>query len=317
MKAPSLARLLLPFALLAACHDETDEVPLSCAYDPHDWYDNAFYTFRRSSDGVFDFDPIGDEVVGRVGMYDLETGDFDWTDTYASGHFLVSLVGTGFGTIYETGDLDLLTRNTTTDVLGEVTANRYRVEREGCSGTVKVTEWEPDLDPIREPPVGAEEHEWTTQIVADDEVHGHIETTVDTRAGDLPYVADAVYREDVAAVVTADIGDGIATRTETWQYDGTGVGTWAQQGEPFGSDYDVAGSDEYYFDGSWLTDYWGYEAGTQTAVYHWILLYQYDGSAEGTFWYDYGSGELDCDVTITTDGECTADCGPDGIFDCS
>jgi len=304
----SMPALVLTSVLLASCGEEEKKVPLSCEYDPHDWFDNPTSTLLRTEEGAFDFDPAGSASTGREGTWDAEAGEMEWTESYAEGFYLVDLEGMGTGTIAENGDLDLYTRHNITDVLGAVWAERYHYERTGCEGSTSIADWTLDRDPDRGPPAGSVEHVWSTEIVADDEIHARLEMTVDTSGGEMASVQEAVYREDVAMVLETHIGDGAYTKNETWQYDGTGVGTWVQQGEPYGYPQDYNGVDTYYFDGSWLTDFWGYEVGTTDAVTHWVLLYLYDGSAEGTLWLIYNGREYNCEIIIYDDGRCRAIC---------
>ncbi len=300
--------LLLAVLVLPSCGGEEEAVPLACEFDPHDWFDNPATLLVETEDGRFDYDPSGIALSRKKGSWDAEKGEISWTDSYTEGYFLAGTEGIGAGTIEADGDLDLYTRANTTDVLGAVWADRYHYVRTGCEGTTSIMDWTVDRDPERGPPAGSVEHLWAVEIVADDEVHAHLETTVEVDEVATPAVLDAVYREDVAMVLETHVGENVFSKSETWQYDGTGVGTWTKEGPAYGLPYHYVGADTYFFDGSYLTDFWSHEVKTQEAMEHWVLLYQYDGSAEGTLWIVVNEREYNCEITIRDDGHCRAVC---------
>lgn len=301
-------RPLLPAALAvvlaSGCERRLD---LACAHDPHGWYDNATYTLLNGgTDGAFDFDPVGDPITRRAGKYAFKTGDYQYTDTYHRDHWTARVVTEGYGTIYDNGNLDILHKRTTTDVLGEVWATLVRVERQRCSGTITTTDFDENLSVDDDPPADAESLTWETTIVSDEEVRMDLDTTL----SGMPYVAEVRSTPDIAERRTVDWGNGDYRVETTWRYDGTGASEWAQNGSMFGSDYDYAGDNEYYFDGSYLETYDVIDEGDVVGT--WSLLYQYDGSAAGT----YVSGGFSCDVVIETDGDCTAECSDGETYDC-
>jgi hypothetical protein len=312
MRLPPFLLAVLAAVLAGGCED----LELACEFDPHDWYDNPTYTLWQGVEGRFDFDPVGDEIRRRNGSYNLTNGNLHWVDVYEEGHYLTTISTTGYGTIYDNGDLDLLFRRNSHDVLNAVWADLHRVKRTGCEGTTTVTDFEPDLTVDDDPPEGAETVLWSTEIVSDDEVRGHQEGVRDTTGGDMTYVVDTTSTREVKSHVTVEMGEGAYLLDETWQYDGTGVGTFAQYGEPFGDDVDTVGEHEYHFDGSWLSTYDMLEAGTDDVVARVSLLWLYNGSATGTYtWWDEGT-EVVCTVVVERDLDCEMDCGTYGIFDC-
>lgn len=289
---------------------------LACASDPHDWYDNPTYTMFHAYDGAFDFDPVGDAVARRKGTYNYDNGDFYWIDDHADGHWIATLAVTGYGTIYDDADLDLIARHTTTDVLGAVQATRVRTRRSGCDGTFTVTEFDPALDVEADPPTGARSYDWTVRIVSDDKVHERMEGTVETSVGEMSCTVDRTLTSDVAEYRTVKIGEQAYWLDQTWRYDGTGVGWWIALGPPLGLDADYVGEDEYFFDGSTLSTFDRLKVGTQNVEAQVSLLWSYDGSATGTCtWWDEGT-EVVCSVVIDTDGTCEMDCGAYGTYDC-
>lgn len=314
MRQPLLA--ILPVLLLACNpgggHDLGED--LACAYDPHSWWDNPFHSLLMADDdGHFDFDPVGDAVVRRVGDYDFSTGDFAYTSTYADQHPYVAVEGHGYGTIYDDGDLDLVVKNVFTDVLGATWADQVRTKRDGCVGTVRNSELDVDAPVDAQPEPWADSLTWSVTIASDTQVDLHMETEEEYGL----YVVDTTATPDVASQGTVDYADGGYVAESTWLYDGTGTSTWAQYGAAFGDDADFVGADTFYFDGSTLRDYDAYAAGTQDVEAQIELLYLYDGSATGTYTGYYNGSPFTCDVTITEGGEsCTMDCGSNGTYDC-
>ncbi len=306
---------LLPFLAALGCNRGglTPE-DLSCQYDPHDWYDNAFYTLLQADDsGAWDFDPIGDSIVGRVGSYGFETGDYESVNSYAEEHPYIEVSAEGYGTIYANGDLDLISKSIYRDVLDDSWAVQTRTERSGCSGSVRTSELDLDAAVDSQPDEWAETTTWEVEIVADDQVDRH--TELDEEYG--LYIYDSTSTPDVAAEASWDYADGGYVGTRTTLYDGTGQANWTQSGAAFDSSSDFVGADTYYFDGSVLRDYDAFEAGSSTLAAEVELLYLYDGSATGSYVAYQDGSVIECDVTITAGGEdCTMYCSGYGEYDC-
>jgi len=306
-------------ALLTGCGEggrqqETEaEAELSCAFDPHSWYDNAYHTLLQADeDGSFSFDPVGTSVAWRSGSYDYTTGDYYVTNTYLDGYYLLQSVSAGYGTIYDDGDLDLIAKQTYEDVLGESWAEQVRTKRSGCVGSVKRTEVDLDHGVDEHPDEDAEWTRWTTEIVSDEQVDSHLEAELEEGT----YISHSVSTPSVASQYNWDYADGAYTGDGTWQYDGTGQDSFIQYGETFGYDYDYYGTNDYYFDGSRYNYYIVYQGGTDTWAADVALLWLYDGSATGTYDYAYGSNIVECEITIDTSGYCWAECGSYGSGEC-
>ncbi len=312
-------RAILPLFSLAlfACGSETPgesfgEEPLSCEHDPHSWYDNPFASVLVGDGGVFDLDPIGDSVVARVGAYDVETGDYEYLSTYAEEHPYVTSWGEGYGTIYDNGDLDLITKVVVEDVLGDSWAEQVRTKRSGCSGTVKRTELDLDAPVDSLPDEWADSVEWTVTIESDELVNYHAE--LDEEYG--LYVSDFDMSPDYASQGSFDYASGAYVGTTTMLWDGSGSSSWEQYGATFGQDSDFIGEDELFIDGSRHTVYEVYNAGSTSLQAEVDLLWLYDGSATGSYVIYQSGSTITCDVTITDDGDCSMYCPGYGTYDC-
>jgi hypothetical protein len=307
--------LALPL-FLVACFDSVGEfeaADLSCEHDPHGWFDNPFASLLESDGGAFDIDPHGDIITGRSGVYDLETGAYSHSTSYHADYPTVSAEGEGYGTIYDNGDLDLITKVTYEDVLGERWASQVRTKREGCTGSVKRTELGLDAPVDSKPDDWADSVLWTTTIVSDTQVDYHAER--DEEYG--LYISDTSVSPDHASQGSFDYADGAYVGTSTMLWDGTGASSWEQYGATFGSESDYIGDDEYFMNGSRLTAYDVYAAGTSSLQAEVELLWLYDGSATGDYTIHDSGSTISCEVTITVGGDsCTMVCVGYGTYDC-
>jgi hypothetical protein len=306
MRSPLSALVLLAPVALAGCG-----LPLVCAKDPHDWYDqdNATYTLLNarfdSQKGNFDFDPIGKANTRRKGSYNLNTGDLAWVDSFDDGYWLTERKAEGYGTIYDNGNLDLLVKVTWTDVLDATWAQLLRIERTRCDASVTRYAFDPDWTVDHAPAANGETGYWAEELRSDTKVTQYGEVV----SGGVTTVHEVTCTQSVQRKDSWDYDGGVATGTRTDKYDGTGSGDWAQYAENAGGSFDYLGDDEYYFDGSWLRSYGIYTAGTNVLRGQVDLLYQYDGSASGTFvGYNSGNPTYTCDVTVTASGNCSETC---------
>jgi hypothetical protein len=311
-------RHLTTLALLSllGCKDNPGDnlgEDLSCEHDPHAWYDNPFASLLQGDGGVFDFDPIGDSVINRSGEYDFETGDYSVVSSYADEHPFVTVESEGYGTIYDNGDLDLISKAVTSDVLGETWAEQVRTKREGCTGTVRTTELDLDAPVDSQPSEFADSVEWSITIVSDTQVDYRAESEEEYGL----YVTESSMSPDFAGQGSFDYADGAYFGTMTRLWDGTGATTWEQHGATFGQDSDFIGEDQHYLDGSRLTDYDIYAAGSSSLQAEVELLWLYDGSATGMYVIHQDGQEIECEVTITEGGgDCTMYCMGYGTYDC-
>ncbi len=315
MCRPLPAGLLLASGLLSGCG-----LDLVCPHDPHSWYDyhNATYTLLQADfqgqNASFDFDPNGDPAMRRKGSYSLSSGDLSWSQNYKGAHYLDNQDVTGYGTIYDNGNLDLLVKVTTTDVLGSIWAELLRVERYRCEGTVSRYAFEPDWPVEHAPDSNAHTEYWATEIKSDTKVTMYGEYL----SGNDKMVINRTCTEGKLREDDFDYAEGGYVGTTTMRYDGTGIGEWSQFGDIFGSTYDYHGTNEYFFDGSTQQDYDVYTKNTDELKHSWSLLYLYDGSATGDFvqYNNDGSVYRTCDVTITTSGSCTGACDNGSTLNC-
>ena len=316
MRSAFPAGLLLLAGSLSGCG-----LDLVCPYDPHSWYDaeNATYTMLEAdftgNKGSFDFDPMGQANTRRAGNYNLNDGNLYWIDTYKGTHWLEQRKVEGYGTVFDNGNLDLLVKVTWTDVLADTWAQLLRIERYRCEGDITRYSFDPDWTVEHAPESSAHTEYWASEIKSDTKVTLYGEYS--SSGSKMVYnrtCTDKVMQKD-----EWDYADGAYVGTTTRRYDGTGERTWTQWGAAYNSDYDYKGDDEYYFDGSTLQEYGVYTAGTDQLTGFWSLLHQYDGSAEGTYtgYNAAGNPSLNCDVTMTASGSCTAYCDDGGTYDCS
>ena len=308
--------LLLASGLLSGCG-----LDLVCPHDPHSWYDgdNATYTVLEADfagqSANFDFDPAGAANSRRKGSYNLNTGDLAWVDSYQPAHWLEERQVSGYGTIYDNGNLDLLVKVTWTDVLADTWAQLLRIERYRCEGNTTRYSFDPDWTIEQAPEADSHTEYWASEIKSDTKVTLYGEYS----SSGSKMVINRTCTQKVMQQDDWDYSDGAYVGTTTRRYDGTGESQWTQWGAAYNSDYDYVGDDQFYFDGSSLQEYGVYEAGTDSLTSFWSLLYQYDGSAVGTYtgYNAAGNPSLQCTVTITANGSCTAACDDGNSYDCS
>jgi hypothetical protein len=302
-------------AVLAGCG-----LPLVCPKDPHSWYDqdNATYTLLNarfdSQKGSWDFDPIGKANSRRKGSYNLNTGDLAWVDSFDEDYWLIERKVDGYGTIYDNGNLDLLVKVTWKDILEDTWAQLLRIERTRCDASITRYEFDPDWTVDHAPAADGQIGYWSEELRSDTKVTQYGEVV----GGGTTTVHDVTCTQGVQRKDSWDYDGGVATGTRTDKYDGTGTEDWAQYAANSGADYDFIGTRDYYFDGSWLDEYGLYTPGTAVLRGEWSILYQYDGAGSGTYTgYSGGNPDLNCDVTITAAGRCTASCDDGQDYDCS
>lgn len=304
----ALGLLLALLPLLPACGFQYFEDPedFSCKHSPWSWVDDpvANVLHAQEEDGTFKFNPKGDLVTSRQGTYDFETGDFSWADSYVDNYYIKESRTTGYGTIYANGDLDVLYKIVDVDYLDEQSAQQIRLEREGCEGSYvkNQTSFEAEID--ASPPPWADQTFGTYEIVSDKQVDIYTESYDDTDAAMMRQ--QIKFTPEIKSEVSWDYADGGWVGVRWDYYDGTGWSDWVQWGAVLGSDYDLDGMNEFYFDGSYLQAYDAYRVGTTNLRYSVSIHYLYDGSATGTYWTP---GGLTCDITMQPGGErCRMEC---------
>lgn len=278
----------------------------ACQYEPWDWYgDPVQAVLEADEDGAFDFDPPGELVTERVGSYDFEDGDLEFTSRYLDGYYGVEGRAEGYGTVFDDGDLDLLYRTVFVDVLGEESHGRVRVERSGCSETSK--SWaiaaEDDLDatPADDP------FEWSIEIVSDDRVEALSQRSEEGE--DWTY--RRVWTSDQVTTTSFEVASGDAWGQTVMQGDGTGTGSQTILGD----EVDVTYTIDYRLDGSRRIQSLGTYAGTDDQYSSCDYELDYEGYGDGACSFDVQGDTWDCGIELTPE-DCVLDCGGNGTYDC-
>jgi len=95
--------------ILTACSTQFVFDEPTCDVDYVDWAGGLTYdVLQGEGDGAFRYTPERNDVVAEVeGLYDLRSGEFDWTRSYAADAYRISEQAEGSGTLWPDGDLDL------------------------------------------------------------------------------------------------------------------------------------------------------------------------------------------------------------------
>lgn len=273
---------------------------MACDAEPWDWFaDPVTYLMEADEDGEWDFDPPHDYVTGIEGRYDYEEGDIEWGLSFLDAYTTDSYDVEGYGTVFEDGDVDLLFKTVTEDVLGSVAASRSRLERDGCDATLKL--WTIDADADVDATPSEDAFVWTYDFESDDQVSA---TTTD--AG-WSYVR--TWRADLTITTT---GEGSGVSYETVSY---GDGTSESWQESSDSDFDSRIEQSRALDGTAdvLSQVW--YAGTDTLYQQCEYQVTYAGDGDGSCVFNTEQGELECDLDFDP-SSCVLDCGSAGTFDC-
>lgn len=278
----------------------------ACEYEPWEWYGDPLQSVLQADEGgAFNYDPPGELVTGRSGFYDFDSGDFAWENAYLPGYYGVSGRVEGYGTVFDTGDLDLLYRTVFADVLGEESHGRVRTERQGCTETMSSWAIEPgaDLDttPAEDP------FTWTLTIVSDDRVEALAEVEGDGTRVDY----ERVWTSDLKTETRFSAQDGSYLGQTVMSDDGTGSGTQ----EVYGDEIDAFYAIDFYLDGGRRIVVEGYLAGTNDLYQECDYTTSYAGEGSGTCSYYTESGDFDCVIEFD-ESSCVLDCGSGGTYDC-
>jgi hypothetical protein len=131
---------------LLGCTTWIDQEP-ACDQDVYYWSDDALaHVLTGDGSGEFEYDPEDEPRTAITGAYDPATGDFEWEEEYDSEYYIKDAEVEGFGTLYHSGNLDLLYTRTVTDMLDEVVSTVFRVQRNGCNMTIASWDAEGDVD---------------------------------------------------------------------------------------------------------------------------------------------------------------------------
>lgn len=272
----------------------------ACSAEPWDWYgDPVTYLLEADEDGDFELDPPAAYITGIDGSYDYEDGDLEWSTSYVSDFTTVSAETSGYGTVFDDGDLDLLLKTVAEDVLGVVVASRVRYERSGCSATMKTWEIEPDEDLDSTP--GEDPFTWTYEIESDD--------LVSAEATDSGWSYRRVWKSD--QTITTSGSSAETTYEAVSQGDGTRT-AWQESSD---GDYDSRVEQSTTVSG--LTSVYSqvWYSGTSTLAQECEYDVTYAGVGSGTCSFDNNGGTIECDLSFDQ-SSCVLECGSAGSFDC-
>lgn len=279
---------MLVLALLG-CSSWIDQEP-ACGQDVYYWSDDVLaHILTGDGSGEFDYDPVDAPRTKISGEYEPSTGDFEWVERFDPEYYIERAEVEGFGTAYHNGDLDLLFTRTVTDVLGNVFATKYRVQRDECDMLIAAWPAEngsPD-DALVQKGSYADESVWEWSV-------------------DYPgYAWQGSLRKNLARTERIESEDGSYYSYTESRPDGISEGDFVS---PCDS-YSCEGSEVRNFDGSVEQTYDILDGGDVVATAE--ASYAYDGS--GTLTIEAVGGES-CTYTYDDDGDCSYECsdGSDG-----
>jgi len=258
-----------------------DKKDRSCEEDFIEWGGGlTHHVDAGNGTGEFSFyneNPIIDLTEGR---YDLETGDFEWSDQYLEAAHRDLARYVGGGTLWRNGDLDLeyqmeLHYSDQTNAVFDV-----RQERFGCDENFRIqsTEDDTDLEFITGTFTGGQyeyTHEWIFGSV--------VAVSTGTLRPDLSYTEIIDFEDGPVVLVHVEDGDGQGNATRQFEYeDGyiTLEGTWDQG-----------------IEGTLSMDYTSKSQGAKKQI--WSYHYDALGNGAGT----WEQGPVTCDLLFEL-GEC-------------
>lgn len=269
----------------------------TCAADVLAVDDGLLSHLVASEDGGRSFDHVPDSpLIDRVvGTYDLVTGVFGWSTTYADGYRVLRDDVAGTGTAYVDGDLDLDYTITTQLRGNKRTVNRVRELRLGCD-VQRVT------------------YNRNDELVA---------TEVGTvQADGYHYVRTRTERGVLVDTEGVLAGDRTRTEAEAWrsgryQYAHTrtddGLGKVTTDFEEVDDGVQSAGTVVDRFDGSSRHQFTATDSG---ATLTWDYVVEASGNGEGTLEVSPPNGNsYECDV-VFEDFACFVECPGLGSAPC-
>ncbi len=271
----------------------------ACAFDVSSWQESPLDVVEQAdTDGVLSYDPPGVAIVERTGSYDASTGAFAWVGTYDDEHKLVTATVEGELQAEPNRDFTASYTTDTVDVLGETWLYQRDFTVTGCELEAVITN-------LGEPSESwPSSYTWESEIVSDDEVHQHLETTW----YDTPWVENRVLTSDLVTVYDIETGNGAWFLSGTYLADGTHERTTAY----IGSTYRVDSEYLYQMDGSYHVYKETRDLDPEQLTATFDADVQYDGSAVGTY-VTYDDGET---VTCTYTRGADADTDCEVVYDC-
>lgn len=264
-----------------------------CEFDTSSWRHTAPVLIDLAdADGLFSYDPPGVEIVLREGSWDADSGEIEVTDTYVTGHKYLSAQHVGVAEVQANGNYTHSYTSETLDVLGQVSEFERVLVQQGCELTATVTN-------LGDPGSYAESYTWFATVVSDEQLDQHLETTWQ----DLAWVEDRVSTSDLRTTYTIDIGEGDYVVSGTYQPDGSHERRMVQDGEKARYDSTYL----WQIDGSYHLYRESWSQSSHQLLWTLDAVYQYDGSAVGTYTEHGEDGDNPC--TYQRDATLDEDCG--------
>lgn len=272
----------------------------SCEHDVFGWWGGlTSYVDQGEADGQvirFDLDPSANWMTRAWGEYDSVTGDFSYAQEYVPRHFIAEWEAEGYGTVYSTGDADLLIEVSWVDVLGDTFGYTLREERVGCEG--ELSTWAEDAQPQTS----------AYTIRSDDRVDTLVD--LDTEDGGRWWERGSLYSGGRS---TSQIDYDYVTGTYAAARETAATGDWEESFAQLGPDMDYVGTRSGNISGDLVQRYVISEhEGDELGEY--FSNQAYDGSGWGT-WLDYASDE-ECALDFDAGGDCTYECGDGSSGSC-
>ena len=264
----------------------------SCGEKFTDWYpDLTHHILQGEKSGSFSYDPSGEAARGLSGSYDLDSGDFSWSEEMNSDHYLVAKSIEGYGYAKANGDLDIIGTMALEDVADNEWSVDFRIVREGCdmeTRRMSYSEGE-STERVETGTFGSDSYTYTRSTDYGSytrEETGEVSNNLDY-TNTIEINTDGYIRQ---ATIEGNLGDDHALET------------FYQESESNGNEYEFDGTIETFLDGSRVVKYDVRQPGQDTGSWDYEL--DYFGTGSGT----YKSGNMTCDIEFDQ-GECTYDCG--------
>lgn len=294
-------RALVPvLALLAGCNVFNSQVyldkDLACSYDPFTWWPDiatAIEYGELGGDRVEWRYPPGPRNINRnVGSYNTATGDYAFHYEYNPEHYNTVYEASGFGTVFTSGDLDILHDVHEEDILGNTVDYRERHLRTGCQGSIE-TQF----------PEGSDSTDYTTTYEIIDADTVDYATAFDYTSGghySQTWTLDSTYSEAGHISQTAsdfsysaDYTKNALQRTQS---------EWTQSNDT----NRYVGTSDRDLTGFLVQDYSTFDiaSGAKVATMH--IERNYDGSGHGH--YESLDRGYTCELTYSSDDSCEYVC---------